>query len=75
MKKKWLALALATAMVLPFGLSGCGGGGGGETGGSDSEPGGTSDHSDLTVAVLLAGPDVYKRQDQGTASGEERGAV
>ena len=56
MKKKWLALALATAMVLPFGLSGCGGGGGGETGGSDSEPGGTSDHSDLTVAVLLAGP-------------------
>ena len=56
MKKKWLALALATAMVLPFGLSGCGGGGGGETGGSDSGPGGTSDHSDLTVAVLLAGP-------------------
>lgn len=68
MKKKWLALILALAMVLSLGLSACGdsgeGGGSGDTGGTAAsgapagEGGGSgeTDYSNMRIAVLLAGP-------------------
>lgn len=61
MKKKWLALILALAMVLSLGLSACG-----DSGGADDSSGGTpasssggsgeTDYSSMRIAVLLAGP-------------------